>query len=137
MRDLNLIKRWNNLMKAFTDPSFYSTPFLKEFTIDIDNSNVFAIQLYGIDQGIDGRRIFDLVAASFASYPDKDYCVISVQTKEMRHSEILNYFSVIILRSGWKWRRFWYGITVVTSHRKGMEYRLLIIENDKRIELEY
>lgn len=99
VRDLNLIKRWNNLKKAFTDPSFYSQPIHRGFTIDSDDSNVFAIQLYGIDEGIDGRRIFDLVAASFASYQDKDYCVISVQTKEMKHSNILNYFSVIIL--GW------------------------------------
>lgn len=103
VRDLSLIKRWNNLKKDFTDPFSYRKQFHKGFNIDFDDSNVFAIQLYGIDEGLDGRRIFDLVAASFASYPDKDYCVFSVQTSEMKHSEILNYFSVIIWKSGWKW----------------------------------
>lgn len=86
------------MKREFTCPSYYTMQIPRSFNIDWDNSNVFAIQLYGIDEGIDGRRIFDLVAAAFASYPDKDYCVISVQTKEMKHSQILNCFTVIISR---------------------------------------
>lgn len=105
LRDLNLIKKWNNLKKSFTDPEHYSNQVTTVFSLGDGDSNVFAIQLYGIDENLDGKRVFDLVAASFASYPDKDYCVISVQTQETEHSQILNYFSVIIWGIG-KWRRF-------------------------------
>ncbi|XP_055919520.1 cilia- and flagella-associated protein 61-like [Eupeodes corollae] len=126
----NIFRKWSHISRKFephlTEESKKSIIIPKSS----ESINAFAIQLFGFCTGIDPRRVFDLVASSFSSYPDHEYCILSLSSTDASsnstYGPLLKYFSRVIPRVGSKISDCLY-----VSHRKSFhsEIELSVLTN--------
>lgn len=62
----------------------------KEYTSD---PSVFAIELYGLRDDFDKRLAVDMLEAAFETFPDCEYCIISLPS-DVREFPLLHQFTV-------------------------------------------
>lgn len=76
---------------------FYNVPSIESDARWDDHINTFAIQLFGLMEQHDPRRVFRLLSTAFSAYPDRDYCLLSIKAGQKTTpvvSEFLKYFIV-------------------------------------------
>ncbi|KAI8127370.1 Cilia- and flagella-associated protein 61 [Lucilia cuprina] len=110
-----VLRKWEELNKNIKSNDYYVQLRKRQFGFYYNipdgethapydaQSNVFVIQLYGLMNSHDPRRIFRFLATAFAAYPNKDYCLISltvVHQMTVVLNELLKYFIRVIPRPG-------------------------------------
>lgn len=93
----------------FEDPDHYVKPqvvnhaFRYNIPDDVEQfpydgyPNAFSIQLFGLSEKHDPRRMYSFLSTAFVAFPDRDYCLLSVSvTISMTPVlfEVLKYFLV-------------------------------------------
>ncbi|KAM7343044.1 cilia- and flagella-associated protein 61-like [Cochliomyia hominivorax] len=80
---------------------YYNIPNGQHYAPFDANSNVFVIHLFGLKSPHDHRRIFRFLSSGFAAFPDKDYCLFSINVANHITPtlfEILKYFISVARR---------------------------------------
>lgn len=84
---------------------YYNIPEGQRHAPCDSNLNAFVIELFGLMSPHDPRRVFRFLMTAFAAYPDKDYCLLSLNVVNRITPalyEILKYFVVSPTEKGFK-----------------------------------